>query len=491
VTFDPRRNAAGLTRAIVSGETSAASAIDAALGWIREAEAQGLNAFLFVREEGAREEAREVDRRVAAGENLPLAGVPVAVKDVIAVSGTPTTCGSRLLERYVSPFDATAIVRLREAGAIVVGKTNCDEFAMGSSTENSAFGPTRHPLDPTRVPGGSSGGSVAAVASGCVPIALGSETGGSVRQPAAFCGVVGVKPTYGRVSRYGLVAFGSSLDQIGTIGWTVEDAARLLGVIAGSDPHDATSLPHEVEDYTSGLDEWEPRGARIGWPHEYFGEGLDPAILAACEAARDRLAAEGAEIVEVSMPHAPYGIAVYYIVAIAEASSNLARYDGVRYGYRAAGARDLQAMYFRTRAAFGAEVKRRIMLGTYALSVGYYEAFYGKGTAVRARITGDFDAAWERVDALISPTTPTPAFELGEKVDDPLAMYLNDIYTVNANLAQIPAISIPWGKTPSADSRPALPIGIQLMGPPRAEGRLFQIARFLERRGPRIQSETV
>jgi aspartyl-tRNA(Asn)/glutamyl-tRNA(Gln) amidotransferase subunit A len=485
VTFGPERTASALARAITAGETSAVSAVDAALGWIRDREAQGLHAFLSVREKAAREEAQEVDHRVAAGETLPLAGVPVAVKDVIAVAGTATTCGSRLLEKYVSPFDATAIVRLREAGAIVVGKTNCDEFAMGSSTENSAFGPTRHPLDATRVPGGSSGGSVAAVAAGCVPIALGSETGGSVRQPAAFCGVVGVKPTYGRVSRYGLVAFGSSFDQIGTIGWTVEDAARLLAVIAGSDPHDATSLPHDVDDYVSGLDEWDPRGARIGWPREYFGEGLDPAIRAACEAARDQLAAGGAEIIEVSMPHALYGIAVYYVVAIAEASSNLARYDGVRYGYRAHGASDLQDMYFRTRAAFGAEVKRRIMLGTYVLSAGYYEAFYGKGTAVRARITGDFDAAWQRVDAILTPTTPTPAFPLGEKVDDPLAMYLNDIYTVSANLAQIPAISIPWGKTRAANERPALPIGIQLMGPPLAERSLFRIARFLELVTPR------
>jgi aspartyl-tRNA(Asn)/glutamyl-tRNA(Gln) amidotransferase subunit A len=484
VTFGTDRTATDLARAVRRGETTAASALDASLGWIRQAEADGLHAFLTVREEAAREEAVEVDRRVAEGEDLPLAGVPVAVKDNIAVAGTRTTCGSRLLEEYVSPFDATAIVRLREAGAIVVGKTNCDEFAMGSSTENSAFGPTRHPLDPARVAGGSSGGSVAAVARGCVPVGLGSETGGSVRQPAAFCGVVGVKPTYGRVSRYGLVAFGSSFDQIGTVGHTVEDAARLLGVIAGSDPHDATSLPHDVEDYVEGLEEWEPRAARIGWPSEYFGEGLEPPIRSACEAARDRLAAAGAEIVEVSLPHARYGIAVYYVVAIAEASSNLARYDGVRYGYRASGAADLQDMYFRTRAAFGNEVKRRIMLGTYVLSAGYYEAFYGKGTTVRARIAGDFDRAWEKVDAILTPTTPTPAFELGEKVDDPLAMYLNDIYTVSANLAGIPAISIPWGSTPATDDRPALPIGIQLMGPSMGERSLFRIARFLEREAP-------
>ena len=475
--------ASALARAVREGETSARAAVDAALARIREAEADGLHAFLSLREEAAREEAAAVDRRIAMGEAPPLAGVPVAVKDNIAVAGGPTTCGSRLLESYVSPFDATAIARLREAGAIVVGKTNLDEFAMGSSTENSAFGPTRHPEDPTRVPGGSSGGSAAAVAAGCVPMALGSETGGSVRQPAAFCGVVGVKPTYGRVSRYGLVAFGSSLDQIGTLAGSVEDAARLLAAVAGSDPHDATSRPEAVDDLADGLDDWDPAGIRIGWPAEYFGEGLEPAIRSACEAARDRLAAAGAEIVEVSLPHAPHGIAVYYTVAIAEASSNLARYDGVRYGHRAA-AGDLATMYLRTRAAFGVELKRRIMLGTYVLSAGYYEAFYGQGTAVRARIRGDFERVFGEVDALLTPTTPTPAFVLGEKADDPLAMYLNDIYTVSANLAGIPAVSLPWGRTPARDDRPALPIGIQLQGPDLAERRLFEIARFLEREGP-------
>jgi aspartyl-tRNA(Asn)/glutamyl-tRNA(Gln) amidotransferase subunit A len=316
-----------------------------------------------------------------------------------------------------------------------------------------------------------------------VPVALGSETGGSVRQPAAFCGVVGVKPTYGRVSRYGLVAFGSSLDQIGTIGATVQDAALLLSVIAGSDPHDATSAPDPVGNLSAGLDDQEIAGMRIGWPVEYFGEGLEPAILAACEAARDALAEAGAEVVQVSLPHSPYGIAVYYTVAIAEASSNLARYDGVRYGSRATAA-DLSSMYLRTRGAFGAELKRRIMLGTYVLSAGYYEAFYGKGTAVRARIRGDFERAFADVEALLCPTTPTPAFEIGEKADDPLAMYLNDIYTVSANLAGIPAISLPWGRTPARPDRPALPIGVQLMGPDFSERRLFEIARFLERGAP-------
>jgi aspartyl-tRNA(Asn)/glutamyl-tRNA(Gln) amidotransferase subunit A len=474
------RTAFALARAVRAGETSAANAIEAALASAHEIE--DLHAFLSLRDGPARREAAEVDRRIAAGDGaeLPLAGVPVAVKDNIAVAGGPTTCGSRLLEPYVSPFDATAISRLREAGAIVIGKTNLDEFAMGSSTENSAFGPSRNPHDPTRVPGGSSGGSVVAVAAGCVPVALGSETGGSVRQPAAFCGTVGVKPTYGRVSRYGLVAFGSSLDQIGTVGATVEDAALVLSVIAGSDPHDATSAPEPVGDLSAGLDDVDLARVRVGWPSEYFGEGLDPAILAACESARDALAEGGAEIVDVSLPHSPYGIAVYYTVAIAEASSNLARYDGVRYGFREQSS-ELSSMYLRTRAAFGAELKRRIMLGTYVLSAGYYEAFYGKGTAVRARIRADFEAAFERVDAILTPTTPTPAFPIGEKAEDPLAMYLNDIYTVSANLAGIPAISIPWGRTPARPDRPALPIGIQLMGPDFAERRLFEIARFLER----------
>jgi aspartyl-tRNA(Asn)/glutamyl-tRNA(Gln) amidotransferase subunit A len=472
---------------VADGETTAQRSVEEALG---RASADRLNAFLSLRTEEALEEAELVDRRVAAGERLRLAGVPVAVKDNIAVAGGLTTCGSRLLEPYVTPFDATAIARLREAGAVVIGKTNLDEFAMGSSTENSAFGPTLNPHDPSRVAGGSSGGSVAAVAAGYVPVGLGSETGGSVRQPAAFCGAVGVKPTYGRVSRYGLVAFGSSLDQIGTVATTVEDAARLLETIAGSDPQDATTLPGRTESLADGLDEADPR-VRIGWPAEFFGDGLDPEIRGACERARDRLEAGGAEIVEISLPHAPYGIAVYYIVAIAEASSNLARYDGVRYGFRARGAGDLHAMYERTRASFGAEVKRRIMLGTYVLSAGYYEAFYGKGTVVRGRIRGDFEAAWERVDAILTPTTPTPAFRVGEKAEDPLAMYLNDVYTVTANLAGIPAISIPFGRVEATPDRPALPIGVQLMGPAGAERSLFRIASFLEREAPTATARPV
>ncbi len=479
MTFGTDRTAADLARAVRGGETTAAAAVDGALGWIGDIEAAGIGAFLSIRSREAREEAEDVDRRLADGEDLPLAGVPVAVKDNIAVSGGRTTCASKLLEPYTSPYDATAIVRLREAGAIVVGKTNLDEFAMGSSTENSAFGPTRNPHDPDRVPGGSSGGSTAAVAAGAVPLALGSSTGGSIRQPAAFCGVVGMKGTYGRVSRYGLVAFGSSFDQIGPVAHTVEDAARLLSVIAGSDPHDATSIPEPAPDWTAGLEDWDPAGARIGWPAEYFDvDGLDPSIRSACESARAALESAGAEVVEVSLPHARYGIAAYYIVAIAEASSNLARYDGVRYGHRAPGREDLMSMYLETRAAFGAEVKRRIMLGTYVLSAGYYEAYYGKGTAVRARIAGDFDSAFDDVDAILSPTTPTPAFPIGEKADDPLAMYLNDVYTVSANLAGIPAISLPWGAVDG------LPIGIQLMGPRRGESALLKAARFLERESP-------
>ncbi len=469
--MSPTASATAMSASVQSGETSAVDIVDAALERVA---ALDLNAFLSVRAEAARTDAAEVDRRVAEGQALALAGVPVALKDNIALKDGPTTCGSRLLEPYISPYDATAVARLKAAGAVVVGKTNLDEFAMGSSTENSAYGPTRNPHDRDRVAGGSSGGSAAAVAVGAVPIALGSSTGGSVRQPAAFCGVVGVKPTYGRVSRFGLVAFGSSFDQIGTLATSVEDAALLLEVVAGSDPSDATTRPEQVGELAAGIDSWEPRAARIGWPREYFAAGLDSGIRRACETALERLAAGGAEIVEVSLPHSERGVAVYYIVAIAEASSNLARYDGVRYGFRAP-ADDLQSMYFRTRAAFGPEVKRRIMLGTYVLSAGYYEAFYGKGTAVRARITSDFDAAWEQVDALLAPTTPTPAFRIGEKVDDPLEMYLNDIYTVSANLAGIPAISIPYGAIDG------LPIGVQLMGPPLSERRLFEVARFLER----------
>ena len=477
-------DAVSIRQDILSRKTTATEVAERFLSRI-EAIDPKVRAFLSVNRPAALAQARKVDEKIARGGKPGLlAGLPVAVKDNLCTADAPTTCGSKILEGYRPPYDATVVRRLREEDAVIVGKTNLDEFAMGSSTENSAFFTSRNPWNLQCVPGGSSGGSAAAVAAGMAPLALGSDTGGSIRQPAALCGVTGLKPTYGRVSRYGLVAFGSSLDQIGTVGHTVEDAARLLGVVAGSDPHDATSLPHEVEDYVEGIDDWDPRGARIGWPHEYFGEGLDPAIRTACEAARDRLAEAGAEVVEVSLPHASYGIAVYYVVAIAEASSNLARYDGVRYGYRAADAADLQDMYLKTRAAFGAEVKRRIMLGTYVLSAGYYEAFYGKGTAVRARIAADFDRAWTRVDAILTPTTPTPAFELGEKVDDPLAMYLNDIYTVSANLALIPAISIPWGTTPAAAGRPALPIGIQLMGPRLAERSLFRMARFLEREAP-------
>lgn len=469
--MSPSVSAAAISADVRSGERSAIDVVDTALERVA---ALDLNAFLSVRTEAARTDAAEVDRRVAGGESLPLAGVPVAVKDNIALRDGPTTCGSRLLEPYVSPYDATAVTRLKAAGAVVVGKTNLDEFAMGSSTENSAYGPTRNPHDRDRVAGGSSGGSAAAVAAGAVPVALGSSTGGSVRQPAAFCGVVGVKPTYGRVSRYGLVAFGSSFDQIGTLATSVEDAAQLLEVVAGSDPSDATTRPELIGELAVDIDSWEPRGARIGWPKEYFATGLDPDIRRACETALERLATGGAEIVEVSLPHSESGVAIYYIVAIAEASSNLARYDGVRYGFREP-SDNLQSMYFRTRAAFGAEVKRRIMLGTYVLSAGYYEAFYGKGTAVRARITSDFDAAWDHVDALVAPTTPTPAFKIGEKIEDPLEMYLNDIYTVSANLAGIPAISIPYGAIGG------LPIGVQLMGPPLSERRLFEVARFLER----------
>jgi aspartyl-tRNA(Asn)/glutamyl-tRNA(Gln) amidotransferase subunit A len=405
--------------------------------------------------------------------------VPVAIKDNICVRGLQASCGSMILGPYRPPYTATAVERLLAAGAVVVGKTNCDEFAMGSSNENSAFGPARNPWDTERVPGGSSGGSAAAVAARVVPVALGSDTGGSVRQPAALCGVVGVKPTYGRVSRYGLVAFGSSLDQIGTFTLNARAAAAVLSVIAGRDERDATTADVPVPDYVSGLT-GDVRGARIGVPRALFGEGLDAEVRASVERAVEVFRELGAEIVDVELPHARYAIAVYYIIATAEASSNLARYDGVRYGLRAEESAELRSMYRRTREeGFGAEVKRRIMLGTYVLSSGYYDAYYLKAQQVRSLIREDFARAFGRCDAVVTPTAPTPAFRLGEKVDDPLAMYLNDIYTVTANLAGIPGLSVPCGL-----SSAGLPIGMQLLGPHWSEPVLFRLADAYERAAP-------
>jgi aspartyl-tRNA(Asn)/glutamyl-tRNA(Gln) amidotransferase subunit A len=389
------------------------------------------------------------------------------------------SCGSKILGDYHPPYDATVIERLTTAGAVVIGKTNCDEFAMGSSNENSAFGPVRNPWDTTRVSGGSSGGSATAVAAGIVPVALGSDTGGSVRQPASLCGVVGMKPTYGRNSRYGLVAFASSLDQIGVFAREVEDVARVLGVIAGRDPQDATTADVPVPDYVASLT-GDLKGARIGFPRALFGKGLDDEVKNSVETVVDVYRDLGAQIVDVELQHAGYAIAVYYIIATAEASSNLARFDGVRYGFRAEDAPELRQMYRRTRAeGFGAEVKRRIMLGTYVLSAGYYDAYYRKAQQVRTLIKNDFLKAFASCEAIITPTSPTPAFAIGEKTDDPLAMYLNDIYTVTANLAGIPGISVPCGL-----SSERLPIGFQLLGPYWSEDRLLNFAHAYEQVRP-------
>ena len=425
-----------------------------------------LNAFLEIDREGALERAAAIENSDGA-----LAGLPVAVKDNICVVGLQASCGSRILGDYHPPYNATVIERLTQAGGVIIGKTNCDEFAMGSSNENSAFGPVRNPWDTTRVPGGSSGGSAAAVAAGIVPVALGSDTGGSVRQPASLCGVVGLKPTYGRNSRYGLVAFASSLDQVGIFARRVEDVASVLGVIAGRDPHDATTADVPVPDYTAALT-GDLKGARVGFPRALFGEGLDEEVGDAVKGVVKVYRDLGVEIVDVDLPHAQYAIAVYYIIATAEASSNLARFDGVRYGFRAEDTPELRQMYRRTREeGFGAEVKRRIMLGTYVLSAGYYDAYYLKAQKVRTLIENDFLSAFERCDAIITPTAPTTAFALGEKVDDPLAMYLNDIYTVTANLAGVPGISVPCGL-----SSERLPIGFQLLGPYWSEPTLFKLA---------------
>jgi aspartyl-tRNA(Asn)/glutamyl-tRNA(Gln) amidotransferase subunit A len=434
-----------------------------------------LNAFLALSPERAYAQADRIDASIARGEKLPaLAGVPVAIKDVISTRGVTTTCGSRILENYVPPYDATAVARLESAGAVLLGKTNCDEFAMGSSNENSAFGPVRNPVAPDRVPGGSSGGSAAAVAAGLAVAALGTDTGGSIRQPGALCGIPAMMPTYGRVSRYGLIALASSLDRIGPFTTNVRDAAMMMNVIAGRDANDSTSTPVPVPDYTATLDE-PVAGLRLGIPREYFGPGIDPAVRKNVEAAIGTLEKLGCKLVEISMPHTEYAIVVYYIILTAEASSNLAKYDGVRFGLRVNGS-TLMEMYRKTRGAgFGAEVKRRIVLGTYVLSAGYYDAYYRKGQQVRALITRDFHEAFEKVDAIVTPTSPVPAFKLGEKTEDPLAMYLSDIYTVTGSLAGIPGISVPCGLTPDG-----LPVGLQIFGPLFGEARVMQIANAYE-----------
>ena len=435
-----------------------------------------VHAYLTLAEDRAFAQAKRIDAAVAKGDPLPpLAGVPVAIKDVMVTRGVRSTAGSKVLENFVPPYDCTAVARLEAAGAILLGKTNCDEFAMGSSNENSAYGAVRNPHDKTRVPGGSSGGSAAAVAAGTAVASLGSDTGGSIRQPASFCGVVGLMPTYGRVSRYGLIAFASSLDHIGPFTKTVKDAAILLRVIAGRDPMDSTSADVPVPDYE--LEIGKPvRGMKLGVPAEYFGEGLDNEVRTAVEAAIQLLREAGAEVVPISLPNTAYAIPSYYVIATAEASANLARYDGVRYGYRSPNARTLSDMYRKTRdEGFGEEVKRRIMLGTYVLSSGYYDAYYLKAQKVRTLIARDFQNAFGKVDAILTPTAPTPAFKLGEKSDDPLSMYLADIYTVTADLAGIPGISVPCGQTKSG-----LPIGLQVLGKHFDEGTILRIAHVVE-----------
>jgi aspartyl-tRNA(Asn)/glutamyl-tRNA(Gln) amidotransferase subunit A len=453
----------------------------------RAQRADRLNVFVHLDAERILDQARQVDRRRRAGEPLgALAGVPVAIKDVLCVQGEPTTCGSRMLRNFRPPYDATVIARLKASGAILFGKTNMDEFAMGSSTENSAYGPTLNPWDETRVPGGSSGGSAAAVAAGLAPVSLGSDTGGSIRQPAAFCGVVGLKPTYGRVSRYGLIAFASSLDQVGPFAHDLADTAMLLKVIAGHDPNDSTSVAEPVPDYSATL-ETPPDSLRIGVVREFLGEGLDPEVAAAVQEAVRVYERAGATIKEVSLPHSKYGVPAYYIVAPAECSSNLARYDGTTYGHRAEDysakypgeekiAEMVRMMMVSRAEGFGPEVKRRIILGTFALSAGYADQYYNKALQVRRKIRGDFDAAFREVDVLLGPTSPTPAFKLGERTTGPLAMYLSDIYTITVNLAGIPGLSIPCGLT-----RENLPIGLQLLAPPFAEETLLRTARVFER----------
>jgi aspartyl-tRNA(Asn)/glutamyl-tRNA(Gln) amidotransferase subunit A len=471
----PTPTALDIAAAVRSGERRAVEVVGEHLAAI-EAGDGDIHAFNLVTADEARQAALAIDRRVAAGEDPgPLAGVPVALKDNLCTTGIPTTCSSRILAGWRPPYDATVVERLAGAGAIPIGKTNLDEFAMGSSTENSAFGPTRNPHDTTKVPGGSSGGSAAAVAAGFAPLGLGSDTGGSIRQPAALCGVVGMKPTYGRVSRYGLVAFASSLDQIGPLATTVADAAALYQVIAGHDPCDATSIPEAVPDVSAGLAEG-VAGLRIGVVTELCeAEGIEPEVTARLREAVEALENAGAKVDDVSVPAAVYGLSAYYLIAPAEASSNLARYDGVRFGLRV-DAPTTGEMYDRTRTAgFGAEVERRIMLGTYALSAGYYDAFYGKAQRVRTLIIRDFDAAYERFDVLVSPTAPSTAFPLGAKTADPLTMYLNDVCTIPSNLSGHPAISVPFR---TGDD--GLPVGVQVMAPALGEATMFRVAAAVE-----------
>jgi aspartyl-tRNA(Asn)/glutamyl-tRNA(Gln) amidotransferase subunit A len=466
---------AELRAEIAEGRTKAA---ELAAGYYERIEKINprLNVYLSLTKERALEQAARMDALAAKGDPLPpLAGIPVGIKDVLVMKGAPATAGSKILKGYQPPYDATSVTKLEAAGAVLLGKLNCDEFAMGSSNENSAYGPVRNPVDPERVPGGSSGGSAAAVAANMAVATLGTDTGGSIRQPASFCGVVGVLPTYGRVSRYGLIAFASSLDRVGPFAGNVRDAATLLGVIAGQDAHDATSSPAPVEDYAAESDK-PVEGLRIGVPDEYFAEGLDAEVRAAIEKGIDALKAAGCTIRRVSLPHTKYAIPTYYLVATAEASANLARFDGVRYGYRSPASDTLSAMYSHSRdEGFGAEVKRRILLGTYALSAGYYDAYYLKAQQVRRLLAEEFLRAFAEVDAIVTPTSPIPAFKLGEKSGDPLAMYLADIYTVTASLAGICGVTVPCGATEAG-----LPVGMQVLGAHFKEATAFRVARAVE-----------
>jgi len=463
-------------RSSVQARTTTAQSLAEAFYAKIENDDPRIGAYLTLSKDRALQQAKRMDSLAEKGETLPpLGGVPVGIKDVMATRGVRTTAGSKILGNYVPPYDCTAVARMESAGAVVLGKLNCDEFAMGSSNENSAWHPVHNPRDLSRVPGGSSGGSAAAVAADMAVATLGSDTGGSIRQPAAFCGVVGLMPTYGRVSRYGLIAFASSLDRIGPLTKTVKDAAIVLRAIAGRDPMDSTSADVPVPDYAAELEK-PVRGLKLGVAKEYFGEGLDSEVRKSVEAAIQKLAESGCEIVPVSLPHTEYAIPAYYIVATAEASSNLARFDGVRYGCRDGDARTLSEMYRRTRDhGFGAEVKRRILLGTYALSSGYYDAYYLKAQKVRTLLVRDFEEAFRTVDAIVTPTSPTAAFKLGEKADDPLAMYLADIFTVTADLAGIPGISVPCGKT-----KENLPIGLQILGKHFDEATILRVASAYE-----------
>ena len=466
-----------LTAKLARREISAREITQACLDQIARVDGK-IHAFISHDDKDALAQADTVDQEISSGATpaqKPLLGIPIAIKDVLAAKNQPLNCGSKILSKFISPYDATAIEKLKAAGAIIFGRLNMDEFAMGSSTENSAFGVTKNPWDTTRIPGGSSGGSAAAVAADEAIATLGTDTGGSIRQPAALCGCVGLKPTYGRISRYGLVAFASSLDQIGPFTKNISDAATMLGVLSGVDPRDSTSVPQPVPNYVAALD-GKIRGLKIGLPKEYMIGGLDAEVKAAVDAAVKKFTELGAEIVEISLPHTDYAVATYYIIATAEASANLARFDGIRYGARVDG-NDLTELYSKTRGAgFGAEVKRRVILGTYVLSSGYYDAYYLRAQKVRTLIRNDFLKAFETVDAIITPTSPTAAFKIGEKSEDPLQMYLSDIFTISCNLAGIPGLSVPCGFT----KNPKLPIGLQLLGKPFGEETILRLAHTYE-----------